>query len=68
MVTTMSKLLHVSRKTLHNHTKFRAQINENDEVACWDLITKKLYQYRLPTEIRSTVVEFSDSHSHAILD
>jgi len=34
MVTTMSKLLHVSRRTLHKYTKFRVRIDENDEVAC----------------------------------
>jgi len=30
MMKTMSKLLHVSRKTLHKHTKFRVQIDEYD--------------------------------------
>ena len=34
MVTTMSKLLHVSRKKLHKYTKFRVKIEENDEVGC----------------------------------
>ena len=40
MVTTMSKLLHVSKKTLHKYTKFRVKIDENDEVACWALIVE----------------------------
>ena len=43
MVTTMSKFLHVSRKTLHEHTKVRVQVDENDEDACWDLIYKQPY-------------------------
>ena len=41
MVATMSKLIHVSRKTLHKHTKFRVRVDENDESSCWDLITRK---------------------------
>ena len=41
MVVTMSKLLHVSRKILHKYTKFRVNIDENDEVACWDLICRE---------------------------
>ena len=41
MVVTMSKLLHVSRKMLHKYTKFRVNIDENDEVACWDLICRE---------------------------
>ena len=34
MVTTMSKLLHVSTKTLHKYTKFMVKIDENDEDVC----------------------------------
>ena len=30
MVTTMSKLLHISRKTLHKYTKFKVKIDKND--------------------------------------
>ena len=47
MVATMSKLLHVSRRTLHKYTKFRVKIDENDEVACWALICREAYQDRM---------------------
>ena len=47
MVTTMSKLLHVSRKKLHKYTKFRVKIDENDEVAYWALICREAYQDRM---------------------
>ena len=40
-VTTMSKLLHILRKTLHKHTKFRVQVDENDEATRWDFICRK---------------------------
>ena len=42
MVTTMSKLLHVS--TLHKYTKFRVKIDENDETSCCALICKESYK------------------------
>ena len=41
MVAIMSKLLHVSRKTLHKYAKFRVKIDENDEVVCWALICRE---------------------------
>ena len=44
MVETMSKLLHVSRKTLHKYTKFRVKTDENDEVACWALVCREAYK------------------------
>lgn len=68
MVATMSKLLHVLRKTLHKHTKFRVWVDENDEVSCWDLITRKPYRDMLLVVIIPIVVEFWEIHSHAILD
>ena len=43
MVTTMSKLFHVSRKKLHKHTKFNVSIDEKNEDACWDFICRKPY-------------------------
>jgi hypothetical protein len=66
MVTMMSKLLHVSRKTLQRHTKFKGHIDENDEATCWDLICRQPYQDRLLEGIREKVVEFWETHSHAI--
>ena len=39
MVTTMSKMLYISRKTLHKYTKFRVNIDEKDEATCWALLS-----------------------------
>ena len=66
MLETMSKSLHVSRKALHKHNKFKVQVDENDEVSCWDIITKNPYQEKLPIGIKLTVVDFLDNHSHTI--
>ena len=48
MVTMMSKFLQVTRKTLWRHPKFRIHINKYDKIACWALICKQPYHYRLP--------------------
>ena len=66
MVATMSKLLHVSRKTLHKYTKFRVKIDENDEVACWNLICREAYKDKMEEGIRQKVIEYWDNHSRAI--
>ena len=55
-------------KALHKHNKFRVQVDENDEAGCWDLITRQPYQDKLLAMIRRIVVEFWESHSHAIPD
>ena len=68
MVATMSKLLHVSRKTLHKYTKFRVKIDENDEAACLDVICRESYKDRMEEGIREKVIEYWDNHSHAIPD
>lgn len=69
MVTTMSKLLHVSRRTLHKYTKFRVRIDENDEVPCWALICREAYKDRMVQErIREKVIEYWENHSCVIPD
>ena len=68
MVATMTKLIYVSRKTFHKHTKFRVRVDENDEVVCWDLIIEETYHDRLLIVIKPTMVEIWESHSHAISD
>ena len=68
MVTTLSRMLHVSRKTLHKYTKFKVKIDENDEAACWALICREAYKDMMEESIRDKVIEYWDNHSCAILD
>ena len=68
MVARMSKLLHVSRKTLHKYTKFRVKIDENDEASCWDLICREANQERMEEGIREKVIEYWENHSYDIPD
>ena len=68
MVATMSKLLHVSRRTLHKYTKFKVKIDENDEATYWALILRESYQDRMEEGIREKVIEYFYNHSRAIPD
>ena len=68
MVATMSKLLHVSIKTLHKYTKFKLKIDENDEAACWALICREAFKDGMEEGIRKKVIEYWDNHYHAIPD
>jgi hypothetical protein len=44
----MKNVMGTSRKKLYKHRKFRLQIDENDELACWIVISKQPYKDRLP--------------------
>ena len=41
MVLIMLNIISVSRKTFEKYTKFRVQIDESNEAACWDLFYRK---------------------------
>jgi hypothetical protein len=43
----MEKTMGTSRKTLYKHRKFRLQIDANDEMACWIVISRQPYKDRL---------------------
>jgi hypothetical protein len=43
----MEKTLGTSRKTLHKHRKFHFQIDVNDELACWTVISRQPYKDRI---------------------
>jgi hypothetical protein len=48
----MAKTLGTSRNTLHKHRKFHFQIDENDELACWTLISRQPYKDRLAENVK----------------
>ena len=55
LLSTTTRMLKTSRKYLWKHKKFRVQLDEDDEVACWGVICRKPYQYRLPDNVRDRV-------------
>jgi hypothetical protein len=48
----MEKTLGTSRKALHKHRKFRFQIDLNDELACWTMISRQPYKDRLAENVK----------------
>ena len=58
-----SKMFKTSRKFLWRHTKFRIQLDENDELACWANICRHPYHDRIPDGVRDRVKEFWDLNS-----
>jgi hypothetical protein len=48
----MAKTLGTSRKTLHKHRKLCFQIDVNDELACWTMISRQPYKDRLAENVK----------------
>jgi hypothetical protein len=60
----MEKTMRMSRKTLHKHRKLRLQIDANDELACWTVISRQPYKDRLAENVKELAhnVCFVESH------
>ena len=58
-----AKVLKTLRTSLWRHTKFRIELDENDELACWANICRKPYHDRLPNDVRDRVKEFWNFNS-----
>ena len=61
-----ARMLKTSRKFLWKHKKFRVQLYEDDEVACWGVICRKPYQDRLSDNVRDRVKEFCHLNSRVL--
>jgi hypothetical protein len=48
----MEKMMGTSRKTLYKHRKFRLQIDANDELACWTVISRQPYKDRFVENVK----------------
>ena len=48
----MEKGMGTSRKTLYKHRKFRLQIDANDELSCWTIISRQPYKDRLVENVK----------------
>ena len=47
LTTRLAQAIGTSRKTLYKHSKFRMQIDEDDELACWAIICRQPYKDRM---------------------
>jgi hypothetical protein len=48
----MAKTMGTSIKILYKYTKFRLQIDANDELACWTMISRQPYKDRLAENVK----------------
>jgi hypothetical protein len=48
----MEKTMGTLRKKIHKHRKFRFQIDVNDELACWTVISRQPYKDRLAENVK----------------
>ena len=64
----MAKQIGTSRKTLYIHNKFRFQIDENDELACWTIICRQHYIDRMREGIKDIVHKYWLAHARVSLN
>ena len=50
---------------MHQHRKFRLQIDVNDELACWRAICRQPYKYRLGKNVKKIIYEYWKNNSRA---
>ena len=60
----MEKAMGTSRNTLYKHRKFQLQIDANDELACWTVISRQPYKDRLAENVKEYVRKFWLTESH----
>lgn len=56
----MEKILGISPNTLHTHRKFQLQIDINDELACWVVICRQPYKYKLGEDVKKNNIWILD--------
>jgi hypothetical protein len=50
----MEKVMGMSIKPLYKHEKLRLQIDANDELACWTIISRQPYKDRLAKNVKES--------------
>ena len=63
LTTQLAQAIGTSRKTLYKHSKFRMQIDENDELACWEIICRQPYKDRMGEGVKDIVQKYCLEHA-----
>ena len=63
LTTQLAQAIGTSRKTLYKHSKFRMQIDENDELACWAIICRQPYKDRMGEGVKDIVQKYWLEHA-----
>ena len=66
LLSNTARMLKTSRNFLWKHKNVRVQLDENDEVACWVVISRQPYEDRIPDNVRDRVKEFWNLNSHVL--
>ena len=54
----IAKVIGTSRKTFYKYNKFQLQIDANDELACWEIICRQPYKYRVGESVKDMMHEY----------
>ena len=63
LTTQLAQEVETSRKTLYKHSKFRMKIDENDELACWEIICRQPYKDRMGEGVKDIVQKYWLEHA-----
>ena len=63
LTTQLAQAIGTSRKTLYKHSKFRMQIDENDELSCWAIICRQPYKYRMGEGVKDIIQKYWLEHA-----
>ena len=63
LTTQLAQEIGTSGKTLYKHSKFRMQIDENDELACWEIICRQPYKDRMGEGVKDIVQKYWLEHA-----
>ena len=58
LTTQLAQAIGTSRKTLYKHSKFGMQIDENDELACCEIIRQQPYKDRMGEDVKDIVQKY----------
>ena len=63
LTTQLAQAIGTSRKTLYKHSKFRMQIDENNELSCWAIICRQPYKDRMGEGVKDIVQNYWLAHA-----
>ena len=63
LTTQLAQVVGTSRNTLYKHSKFRMQIDENNELSCWAIICREPYKDRMGEGVKDIVQKYRLAHA-----
>ena len=63
LTTKLTQAIGTSRKKLYKHSKFKMQIDQNDELACWAIICRQPYKDRMGEGVKDIIQKYWLEHA-----